>query len=279
VPGTRGALAGTEVVNKSAEGGGAGLARRGTYSLCLDVDDDYIAILFGVDPLQSLRSCHRAKFVGRVSKIASDQLRHRHPRLAQRRIQRRGVALVRFLKSNCHDRPPCPDPPRARPCAPGACARLSSSQSAHLRPSDSSILRSTCASCASGPAAPTAPASASPSRGLRQSPRKLLVALPRVAPHNRTHRRVRLQRRRIEAIRWPFSSPRSASTPSTQPNTSRCVSRAINRRVREIVEWSGVYSSSAIPTKRRSASESAKRPAIPCSLSMPSKYPISSDRK
>jgi hypothetical protein len=57
------------------------------------------------------------------------------------------------------------------------------------------------------------------------------------------------------------------------------VSRSINRRVREIVEWSGVYSSSAMPTKRRSASESAKRQAIPRSLSMPSKYPISSDRK
>src|ERR1022692_2503988 len=39
------------------------------------------------------------------------------------------------------------------------------------------------------------------------------------------------------AIRWPFSSPRSARTPSTQPNTARCVSRsnqppgARNRRV------------------------------------------------
>src|ERR1035438_9138809 len=38
------------------------------------------------------------------------------------------------------------------------------------------------------------------------------------------------------AIRWPFSSPRSASTPNTQPNTSRCVSTSISRRVREIVE-------------------------------------------
>ena len=38
------------------------------------------------------------------------------------------------------------------------------------------------------------------------------------------------------AIRWPFSSPRSASTPSTQVNTSRCVSTSISRRVREIVE-------------------------------------------
>src|SRR5664279_6174245 len=75
------------------------------------------------------------------------------------------------------------------------------------------------------------------------------------------------------AIRVPCSSPRSASTPSTHANTERWVSRSINRRVREIVEWSGVYSSSPMPTKRRSASESASRQAIPRSLSMPSKYP------
>ena len=54
-----------------------------------------------------------------------------------------------------------------------------------------------------------------------------------------------------------------ASTPSTQANTSRCVSRSISRRVREIVEWSGVYSSSAMPAKRRSVRESASRHAIP----------------
>jgi hypothetical protein len=47
----------------------------------------------------------------------------------------------------------------------------------------------------------------------------------------------------------------------------------------KIVEWSGVYSSSPMPTKRRNASESASRQAIPRSAPMPSKYPISSDRK
>src|SRR5215831_9336376 len=36
-------------------------------------------------------------------------------------------------------------------------------------------------------------------RGLRQTPQELLVALPRLPPHNRTHRRVGLQRRRIDA--------------------------------------------------------------------------------
>ncbi len=80
-------------------------------------------------------------------------------------------------------------------------------------------------------------------------------------------------------IRCPFSSPRSASIPSTQEKTSRCVSRSIKRRVRDIVEWSGVRSSSPIRRNRRSASESATRHAIPRSLSIPSKYPTSSARK
>ena len=53
----------------------------------------------------------------------------------------------------------------------------------------------------------------------------------------------------------------------------------VKRRVGEIVEWSGVYSSSPIPTNFRSASESANRQAIPRSLSIPSKYQISNDRK
>jgi len=49
------------------------------------------------------------------------------------------------------------------------------------------------------------------------------------------------------------------------------ISRSISRRVREIVEWSGVSSSSAIPTKRRSANESAKRQAMP--RSAPVRWP------
>ena len=87
-----------------------------------------------------------------------------------------------------------------------------------------------------------------------------------------------LRLRQIPGI-GPCTNPRSASTPSTQPNTSRCVSRSISRRVREIVEWSGVYSSRPMPTKRRNARESANRQAMPRSAPMPSKYPISSDRK
>ena len=78
-------------------------------------------------------------------------------------------------------------------------------------------------------------------------------------------------------IRWPFSSPRFARTPSTQLNTARWVPISINRRVRDIVEWSGALSSNPMPTKRRNASESASRHAIPRSAPMPSKYPISSE--
>ena len=81
------------------------------------------------------------------------------------------------------------------------------------------------------------------------------------------------------ATRLPTMSPRRASTSNTHPNTAACVSRSISRRVREIVEWSGVPSSSAMPTKRRSANESAKRQAIPRSAPMPSKYPINRERK
>src|SRR3974390_715541 len=46
------------------------------------------------------------------------------------------------------------DRPRARPCAPSACARPSSSRSAHPRPPDSSTPCWTCASCACDPVAP-----------------------------------------------------------------------------------------------------------------------------
>lgn len=46
------------------------------------------------------------------------------------------------------------------------------------------------------------------------------------------------------AIRLPFNNPRSANRASTQSNTSRCVSRSISRRVREMGEWTGVFSCS-----------------------------------
>jgi hypothetical protein len=81
------------------------------------------------------------------------------------------------------------------------------------------------------------------------------------------------------AIRLPTMSPRRANTSNTHANTAVCVSRSISRRVREIVEWSGVSSSNAMPTKRRRASESANRQAMPRSAPMPSKYPIGRERK
>jgi len=156
---------------------------------------------------------------------------------------------------------PNPDRRRARPYEPGACAHPSSSH-AHLRLQDSSTPCSTCASCACGQVAPDPRASASRCPTPWPDPvRKLLVTGAVIAPHDRAHRRVRFQ---SCGNRWPRACPRSAraapATSNTQANTAACVSRSISRRVREIVEWSGVASSSAMPTKRRSASESAKRP-------------------
>ena len=58
-------------------------------------------------------------------------------------------------------------------------------------------------------------------------------------------------------IRLPSNNPRSASKPSTQVNTCWCVSRSISLRVRDSVEWSGVFSVNAMPRNCRSASESA----------------------
>jgi hypothetical protein len=48
----------------------------------------------------------------------------------------------------------------------------------------------------------------------------------------------------IDTVR-PLISPSSARIFSTQPNTALCVSNQYKRRVREIVEWSGVVSSSS----------------------------------
>ena len=70
-----------------------------------------------------------------------------------------------------------------------------------------------------------------------------------------------------------------ASTCRTPVKTVRGVSTSINRRVREIVECSGGVSSRPRPRKPRRASESAGRHAMPRSESMPSKYPLNSNRK
>ena len=80
-------------------------------------------------------------------------------------------------------------------------------------------------------------------------------------------------------IVFPLTKRAAPRHCSTQVNTARCVSSATRRRVREIVEWSGGCSSKATPRKSRSANGSAAHHAMPRSESMPSKYPISSNRK
>ena len=115
------------------------------------------------------------------------------------------------------------------------------------RPLDSSTLGSTCASCASDLAAPNPPASASRFPDALANPRKnSSYVSPRVPAHDRAHRRIlSSKRRRVEAHPPALSAvPRSANNASTQANTARCVLMLIKRRVREIVEWSGVCSSS-----------------------------------
>ena len=77
----------------------------------------------------------------------------------------------------------------------------------------------------------------------------------------------------------PVSSPDVARRCCTQVNTARCVSTSIKRRVREMVEWAGAASSTAMRRKLRIASESPARQAIPRSESIPSKYPTNNARK
>ena len=74
----------------------------------------------------------------------------------------------------------------------------------------------------------------------------------------------------IETVR-PLTNPSSPRIFSTQRKIAVCVSNQYKRRVREIVEWSGVGSSSPYPRNFRSESESAVRQAIPHSESKPSK--------
>src|SRR5206468_231409 len=74
-------------------------------------------------------------------------------------------------------------------------------------------------------------------RGLRQSPQKLLVTRARVAPHNRAHRRIRLQPRCINRDPLPLQQPAIGQHPQhpTEYFTMRIEvdqsSRARDRRV------------------------------------------------
>ncbi len=133
----------------------------------------------------------------------------------------------------------------ARPCAPDACARPSSSQSAHPRPPDSSTPCSTSASCACDPTALSLPASASRSprpspiraetpRNSRPCPaaqssasprsppaslhrsRSAALAAARDRPARPTPRRIRLEHNQCRSLSYfrdagsPFSSGLSA---------------------------------------------------------------------
>ena len=97
-------------------------------------------------------------------------------------------------------------------------------------------------------------------RRLRQAGQIGLVVESR--PHDAPHRGVRLQRGRVDPDRRALDHARRDEACCTQVNTVRCVSTSIRRRVREMVEWSGTASSTAMPKKRRIASESAARQAM-----------------
>ena len=63
-----------------------------------------------------------------------------------------------------------------------------------------------------------------------------LVRFPRVPPLDASHRRVRFQRRRIDADRLPDDQTASDRRSRTHVKTASCVSTSINRRVHDSVE-------------------------------------------
>lgn len=116
-------------------------------------------------------------------------------------------------------------------------------------------------------------------RGPGQVTQKIVIALARVAAYDRPHRRVGFERRRIDGD--PLTLHESAIDQYAQYPAEHFPMRvqidqpprARNRRViqRVLVQTN--------PHKRRNASESANRQAMPRSAPMPSKYPIKSARK
>src|SRR5580658_186883 len=113
---------------------------------------------------------------------------------------------------------PYPDQPRARPCAPSASARLSSSQSAHPRPPGFPTPYSTSVSSACGPTAPSLPGSASlcpkPSLDHARTPRNFPPcrdAQSSASPHSPP----------TWSRRWRFASPSPTHDRPALPAPSR----------------------------------------------------------
>ena len=166
------------------------------------------------DQLFDAGDVHLGLIAGPLLRLAPDLLRHRHARFAQRLVQRRRVALVGTLQRHRHHRT------RVQIDRVFGLVRQVRPPVFHLR--DPRILvRRTLPLLVRRAFLTLAIQSRQvltrrrfDARGFRQPPQELLVALPRVAPHNRAHGRIRLQRRRIN--RNPLALQQSAIGQNSQ---------------------------------------------------------------
>ena len=172
---------------------------------------------------------HLRRLVGPQLRLAPNLLRHRHPGLAQRFIERRRVALIGALQRDRQHRARVQIDRVLGLVRQMRAPILTSSQSARPRPPGSSTLYSTCASCACDPAAPSLRASASRFPTPSQPAQKLLVTRARVSPHNRAHRRVRLQRRRIDRDRSLASGLQKSASRPDEKNLDKSHFTGVNR--------------------------------------------------
>src|SRR6516164_2955390 len=137
--------------------------------------------------------------VGPLLGFASDLFRHRHARLAQRRVQGGGVALIRPLQRHRYHRSRVQiDGVLGLVCQVGAPILHLRYSRILIRGALPFFVRHPLLAFSIQPRQ-LLPRRRRQARGLRQPPQKLLIALPRLPPHNRTHGRVGLQRRRINA--------------------------------------------------------------------------------
>ena len=108
---------------------------------------------------------------------------------------------------------------------------------------------------------------------------EFIVTFSRIPPHNRPHGRRGLQRGRMHAHSLALQQPtirQQAQHPAEHFAMGLHIDQPPGARDRRVI---GVDSVREMRTNCRSASESASRQAMPRSLSIPSKYPISSARK